>query len=262
MNIIKNILKKNPCYKNGKTITVKGLMLHSIGTPQPKAKAVADYWNQSNMNVCVHGIIDGLTGDVLQTLPWNYRAWHCGSGSKGSYNNDHIGVEMCEPDCIKYKSGATFTCSDKKRAKEIVKRTYNTAVELFAKLCTDYKLNPLKDGVIVSHHEGHERGYASGHADPEHLWTQLGLSYTMNGFRKDVAKKMGIEETEPEKKKFPYMVRVTTKSLNVREGAGTEYKVTCVIGENESYTIIEELDGWGKLLSDAGWINLKYTEKV
>lgn len=261
MKIIKNYLTNNPCYKNKKNIVVKGLTLHSIGTPQPKAKSVADYWNQSNMSVCVHAIIDGLSGDVLQTLPWDYRAWHCGSGVNGSYNNDHIGIEMCEPDCIKYTSGATFTCSDKKKAKEIAKRTYDAAVELFAYLCDVYHLNPLKDGVIVSHHEAHQRGYASGHADPEHLWSQLGLSYTMDGFRKDVAKKQGKVKV-PENTFNPYTVKVTADVLDVICGDGVDIKVACQIKKNESYTIVEEKDGWGKLKSGAGWICLKYTKKV
>jgi hypothetical protein len=68
----------------------------------------------------------------------------------------------------------------------VVQRTYDNAVALFAHLCTVYKLNPLADGVIVSHNEGHKRGIASGHTDPEHLWKQLGMGYTMDTFRKAV----------------------------------------------------------------------------
>ena len=39
MKIVQSYLKKNPCYTVGKKITVKGLMLHSVGCPQPKASA-------------------------------------------------------------------------------------------------------------------------------------------------------------------------------------------------------------------------------
>jgi hypothetical protein len=58
-------------------------------------------------------------------------------------------------------------------------------------LCKKYSLNPLADGVIVSHREGHSRGIASNHGDPEHLWTQLGMGYTMDGFRRAVKAAMG-----------------------------------------------------------------------
>ena len=188
MEIVESILKNNPCYKAGKTITVKGLMLHSVGCPQPSAEAFVKMWNNpESSRACVHAFIDGNTGKVYQTLPWEHRAWHGG----GSSNNTHIGVEMCEPACIKYTGGASFTCSDRDKALEVVKRTYKTAVELFAVLCIQFGLDPLGDGVVVSHKEGHDRGIASGHGDPEHLWNGLQCSYTMDGFRRDVKVAMG-----------------------------------------------------------------------
>jgi hypothetical protein len=164
-----------------------GLMLHSVGCPQPRASVFISSWNSALYDkACVHGFIDGETGVVYQTLPWNHRGWHCGSGLNGSGNNTHIGVEICEPACIKYTGGSSFTCSDPAAAKAVAKRTYEAAVELFAMLCKKCGLDPLKDGVILSHREGHARGIASNHGDPEHLWKGLGLSYTMDGFRKDV----------------------------------------------------------------------------
>ena len=182
MKITKKILTKNPCFKAGKTIQVKGLMLHSIGCPQPSAMALIDSWNTSSANVCVHGFIDANNGNVYQTLPWNHRGWHCG----GTANGTHIGIEMCEPNCIKYTNGANFQCFDKAKAKEMVERTYKSAVELFAYLCKEHNLNPLAKGVILAHSEGYAQGLASNHADPEHLWKGLNLPYTMDGFRKDV----------------------------------------------------------------------------
>lgn len=186
MKITKTILTKNPCYKAGKTIKVKGLMLHSVGCSQPSAMAFVKSWDTESKKVCVHGFIDGNTGEVYQTLPWEHKAWHSG----GSLNGTHIGIEMCEPDCIKYTSGSKFTCSDTAKATAIVKRTYKSAVELFAHLCREYGLNPLADGVILSHSEGYARGLASNHGDPEHLWKGLKLPYTMDGFRRDVKSAM------------------------------------------------------------------------
>ena len=192
MKLVENILTRNPCYTAGRKITVKGLMLHSVGCPQPKASAFISSWNSPSYgSSCVHGFIDGNDGTVYQTLPWNHRGWHCGSGSKGSGNNTHIGVEMCEPACIKYTAGSNFTCSDMAAAKAVAKRTYETAVELFAMLCEKYSLDPLADGVVISHKEGCARGIASNHGDPEHLWAQLGMGYTMDGFRKAVKAAMG-----------------------------------------------------------------------
>lgn len=193
MNLIQSILTQNPCYTAGRKITVKGLMLHSVGCPQPSAAVFVKNWNNASYtSACVHGFIDGNTGDVYQCLPWNHRGWHCGTGTSGqSANNTHIGVEMCEPACIKYTGGANFTCSDPATAKAAATRTYNAAVELFAMLCKQFNLDPLADGVIISHREGATRGIASGHADPEHLWNQLGMGYTMNTFKAAVKAAMG-----------------------------------------------------------------------
>lgn len=192
MKLVESIMTRNPCYTAGRKITVKGLMLHSVGCPQPKASAFISSWNSpAHDTSCVHGFIDGNDGTVYQALPWNHRGWHCGSGSKGSGNNTHIGVEMCEPACIRYTAGSNFTCSNLTEAKAVAERTYKAAVELFAMLCKKYGLDPLADGAIISHREGHSRGIASNHGDPEHLWTQLGMGYTMDGFRKAVKAAMG-----------------------------------------------------------------------
>lgn len=196
MKLVQSFLTKNPCYAAGRKITVKGLMLHSVGCPQPRASVFISNWNRADFtSACVHGFIDGNDGTAYQTLPWDHRGWHCGSGSKGSGNNTHIGVEMCEPACIKYTGGANFTCSDTAAAKAAAKRTYETAVELFAMLCKKFQLDPLADGVIISHKEGHSRGVASNHGDPEHLWNQLHMGYTMDGFRRAVKAAMDGADT-------------------------------------------------------------------
>lgn len=188
MKLVESILTKNPCYTAGRKVTVKGLMLHSVGCPQPSAQVFVRNWNKASYDrACVHAFIDGDDGTVYQCLPWNHRGWHCGA----SGNNTHIGVEMCEPGCIRYTGGATFTCSDIATARAVAQRTYQAAVELFAMLCQKFSLDPLGDGVIVSHKEGCKRGIASNHGDPEHLWTQLGLPYTMDTFRKAVKAAMG-----------------------------------------------------------------------
>lgn len=202
MKITQNYLTKNDCYKQNKKLNPKGIMLHSVGTPQPNANVFVKNWDKSGVSKCVHGFIDGISGDVVITLPYNVRGWHCG----GKGNDSLLGFEMAEPDCITYVGGAKFTVQDRDRAIEITRRTYNSAVELFAMLCAELNLDPLKDGVILSHSEGHQRGIASNHADCEHLWRGLGLEYTMDGFRRDVADALKISSPAPEPKPMYYTV--------------------------------------------------------
>lgn len=81
----------------------------------------------------------------------------------------------------------------------------------------------------------------------------------------EVNKHLGVTAAQPEPTQQPtgtYKVRITANTLNVRAGAGTSYKVTTTVKKGGIYTITAEQNGWGKLKSGAGWISLKYTEKV
>ena len=200
MNIIKCYLTQNRCYTIGQTITPKGVMVHSTGANNPKiARYVqpsandsnraalldtigtnrnANDWNNPGLDVCTHAFVgklaDGGVGTV-QTLPWNHRGWHAGTGtSGGSANNTHIAFEICEDDLTD---------------EGYFRKVYQEAVELTAMLCKTYDLNPLADGVVICHSEGYQRGVASNHADVMHWFPKFGKS--MDTFRADVAKAMG-----------------------------------------------------------------------
>lgn len=202
MKIEQQFSVRNDCYiknQNGEDyrytefqrLGPRGLMLHSVGCAQPDARVFARLWNVPNKEVAVHAVLqeDGL---VIQCLPWNYRGWHAG----GTANNTHIGVEMTESSYVIYdsKTGAYKGCSNLVAARAHSVGCYKTAVELFAQLCKQYKLDPMT--AIISHSEGAKKEIASQHADPEHLWRALDLSYTMDGFRKDVAKAMNPPKEE------------------------------------------------------------------
>lgn len=212
MRIIERFLTKNPCYTAGRKITVRGLMLHSVGCPQPNAQVFVRSWNRADFrDACVHAFIDGGTGEVYQTLPWDHRAWH----ASGAANNTHIGVELCEPATLKYTGGANFFVRDRADAVSCARRTYNAAVELFAYLCRKFDLDPTADGVILSHKEAHARGLASNHGDPEHLWTQLAMDCTMNGFRRDV--RAAMEAAEPESEPVTMKLRLLSRGMRGRD---------------------------------------------
>ena len=168
-----------------------------------------------------------------------------------------FGVEMTEPDCIKYTKGASFTCSDVEKAKAQAIGTYNTAVELFAQLCDEFNLNPMTDS--ISHSEGYAKGIASNHGDPVHLWRQLGLNYTMDTFRNDVKKRLNVEITT-------FTVKVSITNLNIRKGPGKQKYGVVGVCPTGVYTIVDTklADGhtWGKLKSGIGWIALEYTTRL
>lgn len=182
MNLNKLFLTENNCYKAGKKITVKGIMVHSTGANNPWLKRYLpddgrigknqynNHWNTplpGGKQVCVHGFIGKLAdGSVAtyQTLPWNHRGWHAG----GSANNTHIGFEICEDGL----TDATY-----------FNAVYKEAVELCAFLCKEYGLTE-KD--IICHSEGYKKGIASNHGDVMHWFPKHVKS--MDTFRSDVAK--------------------------------------------------------------------------
>lgn len=192
MDIIEAFATKNKCYQAATPLYPQGVMLHSIGCPQPDAAVMTRYFDQyqpGGQSVCVHAFVQA-DGTVYQTLPWETIAWHCG----GAANDTHIGVEMTEP-----SAGMTYA----EAAKQIT-GTYHAAVELFAWLCKIYGLDPLADGVIIGHAEGHRRGVASNHADPEYLWNAYGMGFTMDGFRQDVYAEMHKNDEEDDEDMIRY----------------------------------------------------------
>ena len=150
---------------------------------------LAGKWDSASASACVHEHIGKEEGII--TLPCleekgkARRAWHVGS-SKGSANNTHLAVEMTEPASIKYVGGSRWVeLGDGSGTKSHILTTYKNAVREFADMCKFHGLNPLKEGVILSHSEAHRAGVASNHADVEHIWAQFGLS--MDQFRQDVS---------------------------------------------------------------------------
>ena len=68
--------------------------------------------------------------------------------------------------------------------------------------------------------------------------------------------------TEAKNTPTGYLVKINTDVLNVRAGAGTSYPVTTQVRRGQIYTIVDEVNGWGKLKSGAGYIKLSYTTKI
>ena len=290
-------------------------------------------WNHTKQSAGLNCWIGKLAnGDIttIQTMPWNYRPWGCGSGPKGSCNNGWIQFEICEDDL---------------NNKDYFEKTYKEACELTAYLCKMYNLDPhgivkmngVDVPVILCHADSHKLGLGSNHGDVLHWFKKYGK--TMDDVRNDVAAllnnkpitstptqsptitynlkvgdevklipgaiytsgrtipnwvfetKLYLREIRPNgnciistkptgpitgmvkianltpynltKPVFePYLVRITADILNVRSGAGTNYRINCQVKQKSVYTIVEEKNGWGKLKSGAGWISLKYTERV
>ena len=214
MNLNKLIFTENACYKAGRKITVKGIMVHSTGANNPWLRRYVgpddgklgknqynNHWNTyhpGGREVCVHGFIGKLADGTIatyQVLPWDHRGWHAG----GSANNTHIGFEICEDGL----SDATY-----------FGKVYQEAVELCAYLCTQYNLTEKN---IICHSEGYKQGIASNHGDVMHWFPKHGKS--MDTFRTAVKALLDAEadkEETAEDSAPVYPEKLTTGYYRVR----------------------------------------------
>lgn len=231
MNLRKLIFTNNACYKAGRTIIPKGIMVHSTGANNPNLKRYVgpddgllgknqynNHWNQDKPEgryTCVHAFIGKLADGSIatyQTLPWNHRGWHCGSGSKGSGNDTHISFEICEDGL----SDSTY-----------FNKVYQEAVELCVYLCKEYKLDPMADGVIIGHYEGYQQGIASNHGDPKNWFPKH--SKSMDAFRAEVKNTL--------KPINPYKIYTVVKGDSLWKIAKEQ------LGNGERYAEIKTLNG-------------------
>ena len=184
-------ITKSDVWTSSRTIAPSGLVLHSTAMPGYDAYAIQKNFNRANRGASIHGCVDDKR--IVQCLPWTKRAGHVGSGSNGSYNNSHIGIEMCEPKGLTYNSnGSVITAYNPPAG--YFDAIWDNAVSLFAYLCREYNLDPLGRNVIVCHSEAHALGYGDNHADVMH-WFRW-ENKTMDDFRQAVADRMINEEDD------------------------------------------------------------------
>lgn len=180
----------NRRYNSAEKFTPVGVVLHSIGTPQPSADVLWRYWQNDSSAYVVHYMVDNQK--ILHCMPDNYKCWHVGSPG----NSKWLGIEMGEPSQIKYTSGATFTASDLAAAQAYAEAAYKNAVWLIAQLCKTYGWDPST--AIYTHYEVTRQKLSNtDHVDPQHLWDGLGMGYSLLTLRRDVAAAMGQASAAP-----------------------------------------------------------------
>lgn len=203
---------QSTCYKGTRKMKVLGVLWHSTGANSPNLKRYVqpdddapdragmlallgtnEYkndWNhinrQAGLNCWIGKLADG-TVTTVQTMPWDYRPWGCGSGSKGSCNDHWIQFEICEDGL----TDATYFA-----------KAYKEACEITAYLCKLYGIDPngtvdysgLKVPTILCHADSHRYGLGSNHGDVLHWFPKFGKN--MDAVRADVTKLLqAVQET-------------------------------------------------------------------
>ena len=245
------------CYKGTQTMVPRGVLWHDTGAGNPNISRYVqpletddnyeemiallgknrynNDWNhkarQAGMNCFIGKLADGTVATV-QTMPWNYKPWGCGGGSKGSLNNTHMQFEICDDGMV---------------SREYFEAVYKEACEITAYYCKMYNLDPLGTfvykgvtvPVITSHDESYDLKLGSNHGDPIKWLKKYGK--TMDNVRQDVAALMRGEAwpetpaTTPKPTPAPAAKTNTIGVRTLREGCeGEDVKALQIL-----------LTGWG-----------------
>lgn len=193
------------------------------------AKIFQNSKRNASANYCI-----GVNGDIVCSVEEQNRAWT----SSSSWNDcQAITIEVSNN-----KTGGKWTISN---------ASWKSLVKLCVDICKRYnfklKYDGTKNGSLTRHNM-----FANTNCPGPYLQSKF------PELVKEVNKQL---ENKEEKKNFKkYYIKVITNVLNVREGAGTNYKVVKTIKKGEKWLIRDEKNGWGKIR--IGWIKLSYTKKV
>ena len=190
MTVQDALCRENRRYRAAEPLRAQGVVLHSIGTPQKSAQAMVRYWQRDASPYLTHFVLDDTA--VYRCMPETYKCWHVGAPGNAQY----LGIEMCEPDTIRYTSGASFQIQNLAEAQRYARACYQNATQLIAQLCEKYGWDPQK--AVWTHGEITRRHLSNtDHVDPEHLWNGLGLGLDLQRLRSDVQRQMAAPAAAP-----------------------------------------------------------------
>lgn len=259
---------------------IQFIVVHYLGVPNADNPYLYGGGYGGHYNVQRNGEI------YLAANPRSAVVWHCGGGLQGSGGHSFHGI------CGNYNSigiecGVCYTDTSVKSASGdsgqwyFTEETQESLVYLVSKLMDEY-------GIAADHVIRHYDVTGKICPNPYVKNNNLKTSWTWDQFKANLSqyRKNGtitvpngstpavqpstdnnssagkIEITTitsfPD---VPFMVRVKVSDLNMRQGAGTNFKSNGYTGKG-SFTIVQVIGDWGKLKSGAGWIYLKNNEWV
>lgn len=280
-------------YNHYETNVVKYIIIHYTGNNTDSAKNNAIYFNGGNRNASAHYFVDDAS--IYQVVKDNKGAWHIGNSKTAPNNKNSLGIEMC---C---KNGVV-TEKTEENTLQLVKylmKKYNVPianvrthaeVTNYGKTCPNWSANSwqrwknfknklVSSSTTTSIKVGDKvkvKSTATTYANSTKTipsWVKNG-TYTVSKISgskvllKEITSWVNVSDVSKVSTKTTststksYKVEITTSSLNVRAGAGVGHKITGVVRKGEVYTIVQTSNGWGKLKSGLGWINLSYSKRI
>lgn len=228
---------------NGKPVGIEKITIHHMAGVLT-AEQCGSIFQGSRQASAHYGI--GKDGKIGQYVDEADTAW-----ADGNWNSNCRSVTIETSNCM---TGGEWPVSA---------LVLNKLVELVADIAKRNNLGKLVAGKNLTWHQMYAATACPG---PYLLGKMEYIAAEANKLNSEPAPEPK-PEPKPETPTEGYLVKVKADVLNIRENAGTEYKITGQIKDHGTYTIVAEKDGtgaskWGKLKSGAGWISLDYVERV
>jgi N-acetylmuramoyl-L-alanine amidase len=226
--------------KNVRTLlqnNVNAICYHNTANTSPTADAenharyLQNLENADKTYLSVHLFVD--QDSIVQCLPLNEIAYHAGTAEG---NRNSIAIEICENGNIA-------------QAEKI-------AQELGASLLMTYPALQIKK------HQDYSGKYC-----PRVILNRGGWVQFTNEIKALATGQNNVQAGNPVAVSEGFLIKVIVSELNIRSTPNVAEGniVGSIKKDNKSYTIIEvSPNGWGKLKSGAGWINIsnKYVKRI
>lgn len=233
--------------KTRSTSTIKYIVIHYTSNDGDTDTNNGKYFRDYVVKASAHYFVD--SDSITQSVKDNVVAYSAGGNKYASCSIS--GGGKCYGKCTNSNSVSIELCDDVKNGVVYPSaKTIENALELTRHLMKKYNVPKER---VIRHFDVTGKlcpAYWCGTASKDKLW--------LTEFWNKLDGGSGTTITQSKS----YLVKITASTLNVRAGAGTSYKVNTTVKKNQVYTIVEEKDGWGKLKSGAGWINLNYATKI
>lgn len=245
---------QRPSPNHGGLIIPKFIVMHY--TAAWTVKGTLDRFTDPASKVSAQITID-TDGTIYQHVPFNQSAWHAGPSTFGGFtglNQYSIGIEHVNPGFLKKATGGYIDAYGNFKTEAAVgpvvestcpragSGTFFWPLYPEAQLAASERL--VKELVatyhilnIVSHEE----------IDTRHWKTDPGPAFPMTRYRALLG----------DRAKDTVSYTVTSTTLNVRSGPGTEFGVVQALKLGDSVRVMDRKGDWVKINSD-GWVNSSF----
>ena len=281
------LIPRNTAARSGYGLNPKYITIHNTANTGVGADAEnhALYMQGGGKNstASYHYVVDDK--EIYRLLPDKEVAWHAGDGETGIGNRQSLAIEICENSdgnllqatnnaveltvhlmklyniplshVVQHNYWSGKNCPNRIRKGEPY--NWQTFLNKVQAACTQ---NETSSHVTTTPKTLYRVRKAWNNAS-----SQIGAYANLDNAKKacDKAGQAYFVFDASGKVVYPaasYRVKVMVEALNIRAGAGTNYKINGCIRDCGVYTIVEEKNGFGRLKSNAGWICLEYTTRI